>query len=52
MNWILSLAMFWIGGSFGFIFGAWWAAALGRERKMDNAAGYEQLPETKSQCRP
>jgi len=35
MMWIVSLVMFWVGGSIGFILGAWWAAAHARERQMD-----------------
>ncbi|ABI76186.1 hypothetical protein HNE_2122 [Hyphomonas neptunium ATCC 15444] len=35
MTWFVSLVMFWVGVSFGFVLGAWWVAAHTREREMD-----------------
>ena len=35
MTWFVSLVMFWVGVSFGFVFGAWWVSAHARERDMD-----------------
>ncbi|WP_291050274.1 hypothetical protein [Hyphomonas sp.] len=35
MTWFISLVMFWVGTSFGFVLGAWWVAAHAREREMD-----------------
>lgn len=35
MTWFVSLVMFWVGSSFGFILGAWWVAAHARERDME-----------------
>lgn len=37
MTWFISLVMFWVGTSFGFVLGAWWVAAHARERDMDNS---------------
>ncbi|MBY9067185.1 hypothetical protein K1X12_09765 [Hyphomonas sp. WL0036] len=38
MSWIINIVMFWVGGSFGFVFGAWWLAAHMRERQMNGCA--------------
>nr|WP_290915681.1 hypothetical protein [Hyphomonas sp. 34-62-18] len=35
MTWFISLVMFWVGTSFGFVLGAWWVAAHARKREMD-----------------
>lgn len=45
MMWIVSLAMFWVGGSIGFILGAWWVAAHAHQRKMDQYDRDDEAPE-------
>ncbi|MFN4183981.1 MAG: hypothetical protein ACK4M6_04290 [Hyphomonas sp.] len=44
MTWFVSLVMFWIGISFGFVFGAWWASAHARERDMDHRESRDDPP--------
>ena len=47
MLWIFAvLVSLWLGGSFGFLLGAWWADAqdIGRARKQKRSAGYAGDP--------
>lgn len=46
VSWLLAAGAFWIGISFGFVGGAWWASANARGREMNEYTEQTKLHDT------